>query len=354
MNTTLDFDQAWQAVQERDGSADGSFVFGVRTTGVYCRPSCPARRPNPKNVSFFPAPEAAESAGFRACLRCQPRDERSQAERLVNAARELLDAASDESLSLTELAASLSVSAGHLQRTFKRLTGVSPRQYAEARRLQRLKSALRNGDGVAAATYEAGFGSSSRVYEKANALLGMTPGRYRRRGRGLRIGYAIVESTLGRLLVAATERGACFVAICDSNDELEEALRREYPLAAVVDGDSRVAEMALTLAQSLRDGEPKPALPLDVSGSDFQILVWQALSKIPAGETHSYGDVATRIGRPGAARAVARACATNPVALLVPCHRVLGTDGGLAGYRWGVGRKQALLAQEKGRLATVG
>jgi AraC family transcriptional regulator of adaptative response/methylated-DNA-[protein]-cysteine methyltransferase len=349
MNTTLNFDQAWQAVLQRDRDSDGSFVLAVRTTGIYCRPSCGARKPKRENVSFFATPHEAERAGFRACLRCRPRDDVTSAEALVSQARALLDGAVEEAPGLTDLAMALSVSPGHLQRTFKRLTGVSPRQYAEAGRLRRLKQGLRKGEGVAGATYDAGFGSSSRLYEKAGTLLGMTPGRYRRGGRGLTIAFAAAQSSLGTLLVAATEKGICFVAVGDSANDLENALRSEFPAASLEPATDNVTEMARSLAACIDAGSAAPELPLDVQGTDFQILVWQALARIPPGKTRSYREVADSIGRPGAARAVARACATNPVPLIVPCHRVVAEDGSLAGYRWGVDRKQALLQRESAR-----
>ena len=353
MNTTIDFEQAWQAVVNRDRSQDGSFFFAVRTTGVYCRPSCPARRPRTENVTFFTGPDEAERAGYRACLRCRPRDEVPAAERLVADAKELIDSAPEEAAGLADLAATLAVSAGHLQRTFKRLTGLSPRQYAEALRLQRFKQGLRQGHDVASATYEAGYGSSSRVYEQANKLLGMTPGAYRRGGRGMTIAYTLAESPLGPLLVASTECGVCFVGFGKDVESLEQDLHQEYPLAEIPGPASSPDQRALAVLAFLTGRCQQLDFPLDLQGSQFQLLVWQALRSIPYGATRSYGEIAEVMGKPKAARAVARACASNPVALAVPCHRVVANDGGASGYRWGVTKKATLLETER-RVAAEG
>ncbi len=349
MNTTtaIDFNTAWQAVCDRDAGQDGSFFFAVRTTGVYCRPSCPARRPRSENVSFYATPEEAERAGFRACLRCRPRDEVSSAETMVTKVRELIESATDEPMRLNELAAALSVSAGHLQRTFKRLTGVSPRQYAEAQRLRRFKDGLRKGEDVASATYGAGFGSGSRVYEKADAMLGMTPGTYRRGGRGMTIGYSLTQSAMGPLLVASTERGVCFVGFAKSESELMSDLRDEYPEAAI-SGPAETTDVSAAVLAAFLEGRCRDLdLPIDVQGTPFQLLVWQALRSIPFGATRSYRQVAASLEKPTLARGVARACATNPVSLLIPCHRVLTSTGGMSGYRWGIANKRRLLDGER-------
>lgn len=349
----LEPDTAWAAVLARDPHFDGKLVYGVTSTGIYCRPSCPSRRPRRERVSFFAAPDAAEAAGFRPCRRCRPRsDGPSDAERIARIAREHLDAHLDEAVTLDELGREVGVSPWHLQRTFKRQTGMSPKAYVQARRAERLKERLQKGDTVTTATYEAGYGASSRLYEQAGRRLGMTPGTYRRGGEGLRIRYTVAASPLGRLLVAATDRGLCSVALGDDDAELEQALRREYPRAQVErsrgddeDFDRWVAAVAGSLER------PRPlSLPLDVQATAFQQQVWQALQAIPPGETRTYGEIAADLGRPAAARAVARACATNPVALAIPCHRVVPADGSFGRYRWGGERKRRLLERERGEL----
>jgi AraC family transcriptional regulator of adaptative response/methylated-DNA-[protein]-cysteine methyltransferase len=346
----------WQAVRGRDAAADGTFVFAVRTTGVYCRPSCPARRPRRENVAFFVSPEAAEQAGFRACRRCRPRDLGPRAERaaLVGRACALLDGDGEERWSLSALAQAAGVSPRHLLRSFQETLGVTPRQYADARRLAAFKGKLRKGDSVTGALYDAGFGSSSRLYEDVQGRLGMTPATYRRGGRGMSIAYTVTDSPLGRLLVAATDRGIAAVSLGDSDAALESALRAEYPAAEIRRQDAPlhgwVRRVLDELAGSARPGD----LPLDVQATAFQHRVWRELRAIPRGQTRSYSEVARRLGRPGAARAVAQACATNRVALLVPCHRVVEAGGGVGGYRWGVARKRALLDRERPTPAAEG
>lgn len=338
----------WQAVLERDRSSDGEFVYAVRSTGIYCRPSCPSRRPGRAQVLFFGLPEAAEEAGFRPCLRCRPRST-DLPEHLVEPVRKAsryIEANLDRPVTLADLSAEVNLSPYHLQRTFKRVMGVTPRQYAEARRLDRFKTQLKEGDSVTEALYDAGYSSSSRLYERAPAQLGMTPSAYRRGGAGMTIGYTIVDSTLGRLLVAATHKGICSVCLGDSDTYLETTLREEYPAADIHrDGDD-MRGWVHALLRHLEGAEPRLELPVDVKGTAFQWRVWEALKAIPYGTTRSYGQVAQALGEPTAARAVARACATNPVAIVVPCHRVVGQNGKLTGYRWGVERKRRLLEQE--------
>jgi len=335
----------WQQVMARDARQDGRFVFAVRTTGVYCRPSCPSRRPRRDSVEFFPDPRQAERAGYRACLRCKPTEISSQAQ-AVTRARQLLDKA-EGVMTLADLSKSVGVSPFHLQRLFKRATGLSPREYQSARRMQQVKHGLRKGDDVTTALYDAGFGSPSRLYEKAGQQLGMTPGTYRRGGAGMTIQYAIVPSPLGRILVAATARGLCAVRFGESASELERELRDEFR-AAQVQRDKAVLQPYLQpLLASLRGENVTMNLPLDVRATAFQNKVWQALREIRVGETRSYSEVARAIGDPKAVRAVAAACASNPVALAVPCHRVVRSDGELAGYRWGIERKKKLLEQER-------
>lgn len=339
----------WASVLARDRARDGRFVFAVASTGVYCRPSCPARRPLRRNVRFFGAPQEAEQAGFRACRRCRPRDaDAAQATlRVVRAACRLLDGDRDERWALPALARAVGVSARHLLRMFKGALGVTPRQYAEARRLASFKGRLKKGDSVTGALYDVGFGSSSRLYEDVQARLGMTPATYRRGGRGMSIGYTLAECDLGRLLVAATDRGVAAVVLGDSTAALESALRAEYPAAEIHRDDDALARWVAAVLEELAGGAPHADLPLDVQATAFQHRVWQELRAIPRGETRSYSEVARRLGLPRGARAVARACASNRVALLVPCHRVVEAGGGLGGYRWGVDRKRALLARER-------
>jgi AraC family transcriptional regulator, regulatory protein of adaptative response / methylated-DNA-[protein]-cysteine methyltransferase len=335
----------WQYVLARDARQDGRFVFAVRTTGVYCRPSCPSRRPRRDSVEFFPGPQQAERAGYRACLRCKPTEISTQA-RSVMRARQLLDEA-EGLLTLAELSKRAGVSPFHLQRLFKRATGLSPREYQSARRMQQVKHGLRKGDDVTTAIYDAGFGSPSRLYEKASQQLGMTPGAYRRGGAGMTIQYAMVASPLGRMLVAATPRGLCAVRFGENAAEMERALREEFRAAEIHRDDAALQPYLQPLLASLRGERTSIDVPLDVRATAFQRKVWDALRQIPSGQTRSYTEVARAIGDAKAVRAVARACASNPVALAVPCHRVVRSDGQLAGYRWGIERKKKLLEQEK-------
>jgi AraC family transcriptional regulator, regulatory protein of adaptative response / methylated-DNA-[protein]-cysteine methyltransferase len=319
---------------------------------VYCRPSCPSRRPRRDRVAFFETADAARRAGFRACLRCRPDDVAAAADPWVEKIRRasVYLANVEGHPSLAALAARLGGSPYHLQRNFKRLVGVTPREYAEACRLKKVKRRLRDGKDVTAAMFDAGYGSSSRFYERAVPKLGMSPSTYRRGGAGMNIGYAIVESPngiLGRLLVAATSRGVCAVSMGASDADLTRALSCEYPAATIVADSGALAKWITAILAHLAGRQPRLDLPLDVQATAFQWQVWQALAAIPYGETRTYGDVARAIGRPRAVRAVARACATNPVALAIPCHRVRPAAGGEGGYRWGVARKKALLTSER-------
>ena len=346
----IDEERRWQAVEERDAAFDGAFITAVRSTGIYCRPSCPARRPRRDRVVFFETPDLAEAAGFRACLRCDPRGERPDRAGIVKEICEYLDGETEGQVTLAVLGSRFGVSRYHLQRTFKRVMGVSPRQYAAARRVERLKDGLRNGSDVTGALYDAGYGSSSRLYESAPTVLGMTPGAYGRGGRGMRIGYTIVDCPLGRMLVGATERGVCSVGLGDRDEALEEALHREYPAAEIAPWGGGETGGLLTWAEVLlkhiETGQPSLSLPLDIQVTAFQGRVYQALRSIANGGTRSYGDIAREIGQPRAARAVARACATNPVPITVPCHRVIRGNGDIGGYGGGVERKRKLLASE--------
>ncbi|HSF24321.1 MAG TPA: bifunctional DNA-binding transcriptional regulator/O6-methylguanine-DNA methyltransferase Ada [Blastocatellia bacterium] len=352
-NPRTDFaneDPRWQAVLARDARFDGAFVFAVRSTGIYCRPSCPSRRARREQVTFFPLPEAAERAGFRSCLRCQPREEATPAPPLeaVRRACRHIEQHWDEPLTLQALASQVSLSPYHLQRVFKRIVGVSPREYRDALRVGQFKDRLKKGESVTAAMYEAGYGSSSRLYENSNDRLGMTPAVYRRGGHGVSISYTIAGCELGRLLVAATEKGLCAVRLGDSDNELEAGLRAEYSKAELKRDDQSLGKWVRALVDHLKGRHPRLELPLDVQATAFQLSVWQKLKEIPYGSTRSYSEVAEAIGRPSAVRAVARACATNPVALVIPCHRVVREDESLGGYRWGIQRKKALLERERG------
>ena len=342
-------DVRWQAVLGRDARLDGAFVTGVLTTGIYCRPSCPARHPRRENVRFFDRPETAERAGFRACLRCRPNEAArppAQAE-LVRRACRLLEENSGERITLVALAREVGMSPHHLQRTFKRTIGISPRQYADALRLGRLKKRLQGKDSVTMAMYEAGYGSASRLYETSTARLGMTPGAYRDGGRGIHIQYAVAETPIGRVLVAATEHGICSVRIAEPERTMEAALRREFPAATIRRDRDGLSEWVQQLTRHLEGRAPKLDLPVDVRATAFQWRVWEALRSIPYGETRTYREVALSIGAPRAARAVGRACATNPVALVIPCHRVVREGGALGGYAWGLGIKKQLLESER-------
>lgn len=346
---TLDTTQQWRIVLARDRRYDGDFVYAVRSTGIYCRPSCPSRRPRRTLVRFFPIPEAAEAAGFRACRRCHPGELRPHdpAVALVRELCRAIDAQPDGPADLQALGRRSGRSPHQVLRAFRRVLGVSPREYRDARRVSRLKSSLKERPHVSPAIYEAGFGSSSRVYERAAGTLGMTPAAYARGGRGARIHYSIVSSPLGSLLVAATERGICKIGLGDSAAALERDLRREFPAAHIARDAGRLRAWVQTILEHLAGKEPHLDLPLDIRATAFQQKVWSALRKIPYGSTRSYQAVARAIGSPRATRAVARACATNPVALVIPCHRVVREDGEAGGYRWGIERKQALLSRER-------
>ena len=344
-----DSEACWQAVLDRDRSFDGRIVFGVRSTGIYCRPSCPARRPRREQVVFFRIPEAAERAGFRSCRRCRPRNASitdPQVE-MVRRACSYIESHFDESPTLDDLSSHAGVSPYHLQRVFKRIAGITPRQYAEATRLDQFKAGVKKGATVTGAMYDAGYGSSSRLYERAPAQLGMTPADYRRAGKGVRITYTIAGCSLGRLLVAGTEKGVCSVRLGDSDDELESTLRSEYSSAEVVRDDAVLRVWVEQILSHLAGRLPHLDLPLDVQATAFQWSVWDKLREIPYGGTRSYSEIAREMGRPTATRAVARACATNPVALVIPCHRVVREDKGLGGYRWGIKRKEKLLEHER-------
>jgi len=330
--------ERWHAVLARDRRFDGAFVYAVRSTGIYCRPSCASRRPRRTQVTFFPIPEAAEREGFRACRRCHPAAANGgdPAVALVREACRAIAAGEP-----------LRGDTRRLTHAFKRVLGITPRAYTEARRITRFKQELKRRKHVSPALYEAGYSSTSRVYEHAHEQLGMTPATYARGGTGVGIAHVTVLTPLGRLLVAATERGVCRVALGDTASALEADLIAEFPAARVVQDRSGKLHGWVTAILAYLDGsEPDLDLPLDIRATAFQRSVWQELRKIPFGQTRTYAEIAKRIGQPTAARAVARACATNPAALVIPCHRVVRENGDLGGYRWGVERKEALLKME--------
>jgi AraC family transcriptional regulator, regulatory protein of adaptative response / methylated-DNA-[protein]-cysteine methyltransferase len=348
-------EKLWHSVITRSRAADREFVYAVRSTGIYCRPSCPSRKPKREQVVFFSEPEAAEREGFRECRRCRPRAYGSRdrkADMVERVCREiesqLADAGGDDSrITLGKLGASFDLSAHQLERAFRSVMGITPRQYADHKRMGSVKSRLRKGGSVTTALYDAGFGSSSRLYERAPSQLGMTPVAYQRGGEGMKIRYTIVNSPLGRLLVGATDRGVSAVYLGDSDERLETELRKEYPRAAIESDRAGLSTSVTAILNHLSGREPHLDLPTDVQATAFQRRVWEELRHIPYGKTKTYTEVARAIGRPTAVRAVARACATNPVSVVVPCHRVVREDGGLAGYRWGIERKRRLIEREE-------
>ncbi len=341
-------EQRWRAVLERDASRDGEFVFAVSSTGVYCRPSCAARRPRRENVAFFPAPDQAEQNGYRACLRCRPKAFHGNTEAHgVKAICRFIEQHLDESVTLDRLGKEFRQSPFHLQRRFKAVLGITPREYADSCRLRTLKRNLQAGDSVTRAMYDAGYGSSSRLYEKTAAQLGMTPDKYRRGAIAAAIRYTCADTPLGAMLIAATDRGICSIQFGRTESELLEGLRREFPFAIRKEDEGGLSSWVKILLKHLRGKNLDSALPLDIRATAFQRRVWTYLQAIPFGKTKSYSQVAEAIGNPKACRAVARACATNPVAVAIPCHRVVREDGSMGGYRWGLERKKTLLQMEQ-------
>ena len=339
----------WQAVIDRDSRFDGQFVVAVSSTKIYCRPSCPAKRPRRDRVSFFWLPEAAERAGFRACKRCHPQRAHvvdPQVEMVQNVCKYLAANASSDA-TLAELADQAGVSVFHLQRTFKKIMGVSPREYATAQKFGSFKEKLRNGQSVTDALYDAGLNSSRKLYEHASAQLGMTPATYGRGGRGANISYTTAACSFGRVLVATTDSGICAVKLGDTDAEMERDLYQEFPAAKIDRADSTLLPRVDVVLQLLANKTPQAELPLDIQATAFQRQVWDKLRSIPYGQTVSYADVAKSLGNPGAVRAVGRACATNPVAVVIPCHRVVREDKTLGGYRWGLDRKKKILNHER-------
>src|ERR1700722_926259 len=346
-------DNLWQAVLARDPSQDGSLVFAVSSTGVYCRPSCPSRRPRRENVTFFPKPDNAEKAGYRACLRCRPKaiGGNRQTE-MVKAVCRYIEQHLDEPITLARLGSEFRQSPFHLQRSFKAALGISPREYADSCRLNQLKANLQAGHSVTRAMYDAGYSSSSRLYERTASQLGMTPDKYRRGAIAAPIRYTVADSPLGRMLIAATDKGICAIQFADSDDELEHGLKHEFPFAVRRRDDDAMESWKQDLLRQMRGQRLNSSLslPLDIQATAFQRRVWTYLQSIPFGATRSYGEVAKAIGQPRARAGVARACATNPVAVAIPCHRIVREDGNISGYRWGAERKKTLLEMEQREL----
>jgi AraC family transcriptional regulator of adaptative response/methylated-DNA-[protein]-cysteine methyltransferase len=348
--------RAWQQVLARDAAADGQFVYAVKSTGVYCRPSCPSRRPERKNVSFYPTATLAEAAGFRACLRCEParvapKDD-PQAAAIAKATKFLSERAGERT-SLDELAAAAGLGRFALQRGFKRVLGVTPGEFAREQRKERFREKVRSPkvaskSPITDAVYEAGFGSSSRLYEDVDSTLGMSPTAMKAGGAGETIRYAVTESPLGRVLVATTERGLCAVLFADSDAEAAAELRERFPQAVLRRDDKGLGEAMSFVLARLRENPTAASLPFHVRATAFQQRVWRALLAIPRGETRTYAEIAEAVGSPQAVRAVGTACGANLLAVVVPCHRVVGADGRLTGYRWGTERKRRLLEMERG------
>ncbi len=348
MPTIHNDDRKWQAVLDRDSTQDGGFVFAVSSTGVYCRPSCPAKRPRRENVQFFATTVAAEQAGYRACLRCRPlASEGDSHAKMIKAVCRYIERHLDEPVTLARLGEQFHQSPFHLQRTFKAVLGITPRAYADSCRMQQLKQNLRAGHSVTRAMYDAGYGSSSRLYERTAAHIGMTPDKYRRGAIAARLRYTCTNTSLGRMLVAATDKGVCAIQFADTDEELEQGLKHEFPFAIRRRDDEWLKNWKGKIVDQMHGKAMDTALPLDIKATAFQRRVWAYLQSIPCGETRSYAEVAGSIGQPTAARAVARACATNPVAVAIPCHRIVRGNGEMGGYRWGIQRKKALLEMEK-------
>ena len=345
---TLDDQTCWRSVLERDQESDGRFVYAVRSTGIYYRPSCPSRRPRREQVSFFSSAEGAHGQGYRPCKRCRPQETSGEDTdtKLVRLACEYLESGHPEPVSLEHVSAQAGVTPARLRKAFKNVTGSSFTQFADARRLDQLKTRLQEGQDVTSALYDSGYSSTSRLYEKALAQLGMTPNTYRKGGQDVEITYAVIDWSLGQILVAATNKGVCAVRLGDDAAALEAELKNEYPNASVERDSGRLHDWVGIMLATLEGHPVTRSLPLDVQATAFQRRVWQHLMTIPRGETRTYSQVAEALGSRRSTRAVANACATNPVALAVPCHRVVRQDGGLGGYRWGLERKAALLEDE--------
>lgn len=341
----ISIERAWRCREERDAAFDGRIFIAISTTRIYCKPSCPSPFAKREHVRFFASADAAEAAGYRACRRCRPRERDASAE-LVSLVAAYIESHLDQPLTLDELSAVAGVSPFHLQRKFKKATGVSPKAWARSARLRKFGRKLRTAPTVTDAVYDAGFGGSSRAYDGVSGRLGMKPGVWRRLGEGASIRYSITSTEFGQLLVATTSKGICTVRLGDDPESLEAEFRSDFRLAELA-RDEELTSIADQILVLIASNLPSPQLPVDVRATAFQQRVWDYLRSIPRGETRSYSQVAAEIGAPTATRAVARACATNPAALVVPCHRVIGSDGKLTGYRWGVERKRKLLERER-------
>lgn len=342
----IDQDEIWKAIVSRDSAWDGRVFYGVISTGIYCVPSCPSKRPVRSSVRFFSRNEEALAAGFRACKRCKPD---SIEEHLQDFSRvmEILETRADEVTSPAEWAATSGLTLNSLRKLTTAMLGLSPREIINHRKMAEFKSAIKEGNGISASQFEAGFGSSSRLYEKASAYLGMTPGQYKEKGRNVKIIYAICETRLGPAIIAGTEKGICSLQFADSAGELIDSLRNDFCQAELIEDHETLSNWIAKLLAYLEGDEKELAIPLDVHATAFRARVWEAIRCIPYGETRSYSKLASEIGKPSAARAVAAACAANPVALVTPCHRVVHEDGTISGYRWGMDRKKVLLSMEK-------
>jgi AraC family transcriptional regulator of adaptative response/methylated-DNA-[protein]-cysteine methyltransferase len=340
-------DSRWETVLARDAASDGKFVFAVSSTGIYCRPSCPSKRPRRENVTFFRRPQEAETAGFRECLRCRPKAVAGNPrQELIKSVCRYIEQHLDEPVTLARLGAEFHQSPFHLQRTFKSVLGITPKEYANSCRMRGFRQKLKAGHSVTRAMHDAGYSSTSRLYSRTSSELGMEPAKYRRGAIAAPIRYGCTDSPLGRMLIAATDKGICSIQFADSDEELEQGLKQEFPYAVRRRDDEDLAKLAGQVIRQISGVKPTSSLPLDIQATAFQRRVWSYLQSIGFGETRSYSEVAKAIRHPSAVRAVARACATNPVAIAIPCHRVLRSNGDLGGYRWGLQRKKALLEIE--------
>jgi AraC family transcriptional regulator, regulatory protein of adaptative response / methylated-DNA-[protein]-cysteine methyltransferase len=345
--TSMVDDRRWQAVLERESASDGKFVFAVSSTGVYCRPSCPSKRPRRENVTFFRLPQEAESAGFRACLRCRPKSvSGNPRHEMIKFVCRYIEQHLDEPITLAGLGEEFRQSPFHLQRSFKAALGITPKEYANSCRMRDFRQMLKVGHSVTRAMHEAGYSSTSRLYSRTTSELGMEPAKYRRGAIAAPIRYTCADSPLGRILIAATEKGICSIQFADSDEELEQGLKQEFPFALRRREDDDLVHLTHKVLSHMSGQKVSSSLPLDIQATAFQRRVWSYLQSIGFGETRSYSEVAKAIRQPSAFRAVARACATNPVAIAIPCHRVLRSNGNLGGYRWGLDRKKMLLEME--------
>ena len=342
-------DTLWQAVLGREQAPDPQFFYAVNSTGVYCRPACPSRRPKRRNVAFYASSKQAEADGFRACLRCHPtrQSPKEQTASLVSKACRMIEEAGEEP-SLAQLAQQSGLSPFHFQRTFKAATGVTPKAYARAHRMKRFRDIVGSGDGsITTAIYDAGYSSSSRFYENATKALGMTPKLVRKGGQGVKILFAIGECSLGSVLVASSAKGVCAMLLGDTAELVSDDLQKRFPKADLIGDDPDYRALIADVVRFVDDPKYGFNLPLDIQGTAFQQRVWEAIRDIPVGTTASYSEIAERIGAPKSSRAVAQACGANNIAVAIPCHRVVRSDGGLSGYRWGVERKSAILQAER-------